>query len=83
MASGEVGQRLDAMGFRWKAGLRDKALCDTFYMLYLLQVAMKKDSIRLKMNGSVGATNTINVISNLLDWHSLDKTNNRFDGKLF
>ena len=66
----------DILRFKWKYCIADKESCDTFHMLYSLQSAI--ESVKTKFN-----LNSTRIISNFLEWHLLNKQENKFDGKLF
>eukprot|EP01084_Bolivina_argentea_P194911 334501_1 len=70
-----------------------KKLCDTQHMLYLLQLALEKVRLRTiernkyfksidRKDRYIYHLDSIQIVTNFLEWHNKDKNGNQFDGKL-
>eukprot|EP01083_Nonionella_stella_P161403 528634_1 len=83
----------DSIQFQWKPEITNKRKCDTFHMLYLLQMAL--DKIRSGTNDRndhfkqtkqtelyIAHLDGPLIISNILDWHNEDQETNKFNGDL-
>eukprot|EP01083_Nonionella_stella_P181568 650810_1 len=83
----------DCIEFKWPKEVKTKKDCGTREMLFLLQLALER--VRKRTNQRNKYFESINrkdryiahldapqIITNFLDWHGEDKTNNKFDGEL-